>query len=380
MTQLSGYDFVAYFETKVPLWLAEKGDPVGLHVGDLSRPVNKIMVTLDVRPEVVQEAIEKGVDFILAHHPPIYKPLARFDLSNPQTRMYADLIKHDITVYAAHTNLDNANGGMNDWLAEALQLNDVEIMAPSRTKQLKRLNVYVPEEDADAVRSAITGAGAGQISADYEDCSYSVKGVGRFTPIGNAQPSIGELNKQEMVQEERIEVILEEENVEAVMEALLASHPYEEPVYEMYSIDQLQSEKFGLGRVGELAKEMTLAEFIPHVKESFDVKGVRVVVPPSKENILIKRVALCGGDAGKYYPDAIKQKADVYITGDVYYHTAHDMQADGLMVVDPGHIIEKICIPKLATLLAEWKREELWQIDIIESQTNTHPFIFDHEI
>lgn len=379
MKQISGYDFVEYFEKKIPLWLAEEGDPVGLHVGDLSLPVTKVMVTLDVRPEVVQEAIENNVDFILAHHPPIYKPLARIDLNHPQTRMYADLIKHDITVYAAHTNLDNANGGMNDWLAAALHLSEVEIMAPSRTKQLKRLNVYVPEEQADTVRKAITTAGAGRITSDYKDCSYSVKGVGRFTPVGQANPTIGEIGKPELVNEERIEVILEEDDVNTVMEAMLEAHPYEEPVYEMYSIDQLQSEKYGLGRVGNLEQEMTLEEFVPYVKEAFQVKGVRVVVPPSRKNTPIRRVALCGGDAGKYYPHALKKKADVYITGDVYYHTAHDMQADGMMVVDPGHIIEKICIPKLADMLTDWKQTEQWNLEIIQSGIDTNPFIFDHE-
>lgn len=379
MTQISGYDFVAYFEKKIPLWLAEEGDPVGLHVGDLSRPVNKIMVTLDVRPEVVQEAIANGVDFILAHHPPIYRPLSRLDLTNAQTRMYADLIKHDITVYAAHTNLDNANGGMNDWLAEALQLHDVEIMAPSRTKNLKRLNVYVPEEAAETVRAALTKAGAGRISADYKDCSYSVKGVGRFTPVGAANPTIGEVDKPETVNEERIEVILQEKDVPTVMAALLAAHPYEEPVYEMYSIDQLQNEKFGLGRVGDLVDEMPLSEFVNYVKKAFDVKGLRVVIPPTKQNAMVKRVALCGGDAGKYYPHALKKSADVYITGDVYYHTAHDMQADGMIVMDPGHHIEKICIPKLAEMVTDWKRKQEWDFTVIESSIHTNPFMFDQE-
>lgn len=379
MKQISGYEFVAYFEEKIPLWLAENGDPVGLHVGDLNRPVNKIMTTLDLRPEVVQEAIDNNVDFILAHHPPIYKPLARIDLTHPQTRMYADLIKHDITVYAAHTNLDNANGGMNDWLAEALALRDVEIMAPSRSKQLKRLNVYVPDEQAEEVRKAITTAGAGRITSDYKDCSYSIKGIGRFTPIGEANPTIGEIGKAEQVSEERIEVILEEADVKPVMDALLAAHPYEEPVYEMYSIDQLQSEKYGLGRVGNLPEEMSLEEFIPFIKKAFQVQGVRVVIPPGKKNTTIRRVALCGGDAGKYYPHAIKKEADIYITGDVYYHTAHDMQADGIIVADPGHTIEKICIPKLSEMLAAWKQEQNWQLEIIPSQIDTNPFVFDHE-
>lgn len=381
MITLTGHELVVAFEKKYPLWLAEEGDPVGLHVGDLNRPVKKILITLDVRPEVVKEAIENKVDFILAHHPPIYKPIARLDLSEPQNKMYADLIKHDITVYAAHTNVDNATNGMNDWLSEALALKDVEIMSVSKTIPLKRLNVYVPVSHAESVRQAINHAGAGRISNDYQDCSYTVKGVGRFTPVAAANPTIGEVGKPEEVDEERVEVILEESKIQSVLDAMFEVHPYEEPVYELYSIDQKQKEKFGLGRVGNLSQEMTIREFVLFVKNAFDVTGARVVLPPNvTTDTKIKRVALCGGDAGKYYPDAIRKHADVYITGDVYYHTAHDMQADGLTVLDPGHIIEKICIPKLAEMLDKWTKEEGWNLEVIQSQLDTNPFIFDHEL
>lgn len=381
MTKLTGHELVVAFEKKYPLWLAEEGDPVGLHVGDLNRPVKKILVTLDVRPEVVKEAIENKVDFILAHHPPIYKPIARLDLSEPQNKMYADLIKHDITVYAAHTNVDNATNGMNDWLSEALELKDLEIMSVSKTIPLKRLNVYVPKEAVEKVRRAITEAGAGNISNDYQDCSYSVSGVGRFTPIADANPAIGEVGKPEEVAEERIEVVLQASKVASVLSAMLQAHPYEEPVYEIYSIDQTQKESFGLGRVGELPKEMTISECVEYIKKAFDVTGVRIVLPPTTSlNDLVKRVAICGGDAGKYYKEAIKKQADIYITGDVYYHTAHDMQADGLTVIDPGHIIEKICIPKLADMLYVWAEKGEWALEIIKSQVATNPFIFDHEL
>lgn len=380
MKALIGFDFVKHFEKEVPLWLAEDGDPVGLHVGDLSKTIKKIMVTLDVRPEVVQEAIEKNIDFILAHHPPIYSPIARLDLANPQIKMYADLMKNDITVYAAHTNLDNANGGMNDWLADQLGLNDVEIMDVSKTICLKRLAVYVPETHAEVVRQAITSAGAGKITDNYKDCSYTSEGIGRFTPVNEADPTIGEVGKPEKVMEEKIEVILEEEKLTTILEAMYQAHPYEEPVFETYSVDQKQAETFGLGRVGNLEKEMNLKDFAKHVKKSFKVDGLRVIAPQNDLNKKIRRVALCGGDAGKYYPKAIQKEADVYITGDVYYHTAHDMQAAGLVVVDPGHHIEKVCIPKLREMLTEWKKELSWDVEIIPSTVNTNPFIFDNQL
>lgn len=376
MIAISGFDFVKKFEQEVPTWLAMDKDPIGLHVGDLRRTVKKIMVTLDVRPEVVEEAIKENVDFILAHHPPIYRPIARLDLSDAQNQMYAQLIKHDITVYAAHTNLDNANNGMNDWLAEMLQLEDVEIMDVTKTIHLKRLNVYVPYTHVEQVRHAMTNAGAGHITNDYRDCSYSVSGVGRFTPVQSAQPTIGEVGKPEEVAEERIEVIVKDSDLKNVIQAMIQAHPYEEPVFETYTIDQLQPEQFGLGRIGNLANEMDLSVFIEHVKQTFQVEGVRVVAPQNQTDKKVKRVALCGGDAGKYYPKAIQKGADVYITGDVYYHTAHDMQADGLTVIDPGHHIEEICIPKLHEMLASWSGELDWDVEIITSKIDTNPFKF----
>lgn len=378
MKNISGFEFVKEFESEIPLWLAEDKDPVGLHIGDLSQTVKKIMVTLDVRPEVVEEAIEKGVDFIVAHHPPIYRAIERLDLSDQQNKMYAALIKHDIRVYAAHTNLDQASDGINDWLAEALRLEDTEIMDVTRTIPLKRLNVYVPDSHVEQVRDAITSAGAGNISENYTDCSYQVKGVGRFTPVGSAHPTIGKVGTAEEVAETRVEVILQEKDTQAIVDALFQAHPYEEPVYELYPIEKNQELAFGLGRVGNLKEEMSLKKFVHYTKDVFNVKGLRLVTPdPDK---MVKRVAICGGDAGKYYKKAIQKKADVYITGDVYYHTAHDMLSDGLTVLDPGHHIEKICIPKLTEKLLKWRDLYEWDIEVIPSEINTNPFLFDQEL
>lgn len=378
MKAISGKIFVEHFEKAIPLWLAEDKDPVGLHVGDLAHTIRKILVTLDVRPEVVQEAIREGADFILAHHPPIYRPLSRLDFGDPQTRMYAALIKQDIRVYAAHTNLDNAEDGMNDWLAEALGLEDIEIMDVTRTIPLKKLNVYVPDTHYTQVRDAITAAGAGHITDNYVDCSYTLNGVGRFTPVEDAHPTIGRVGEPEEVPEKRIEVVLRVADTEKVLEALFAAHPYEEPVFDTYTIDQKQALAYGLGRVGNLPTEMNLKTFVQHVKDTFAVEGLRIVMPDP--GVKIKRVAICGGDAGKYYRQAMAKNADVYITGDVYYHTAHDMEADGLTVVDPGHNIEKICIPKLVEKVTCWKEEQGWDLEVIPSQVKTDPFVFDSSL
>lgn len=373
MTETYGSEFIQKFESFAPKQLAEAGDPVGLAVGTLNKPIKKMMVTLDIRPEVVQEAIEKEIDFIFAHHPPIFRPIKNLATDNAQINMYADLLKHDITVYAAHTNLDVATNGMNTWLADALALKETEIMHVTKQFSYKKIAVFVPRENEAEVRKALTDAGAGQIGPNYKDCTYTFEGVGRFTPINQANPKIGELDQPERVAEARIEVVFPEQLTQTIEKALFEAHPYEEPPYDLYTIENFVDE-YGLGRVGNLAKPISVHDFAQKVKDLFGVSGLRYVTPDKDK--LIQRVAVCGGDAGKYYPDALKKNADVFITGDVYYHTAHDMLADGLSVIDPGHHIESICKPRLVDLFTEWKTEAEWDFDIIQSDLNTDPYSF----
>jgi len=373
MTETYGSEFIQKFESFAPKQLAEAGDPVGLAVGTLNKPIKKMMVTLDIRPEVVQEAIEKQVDFIFAHHPPIFRPIKNLVTDNAQINMYADLLKHDMTVYAAHTNLDVATNGMNTWLADALALKETEIMYVTKQFSYKKIAVFVPRENESEVRKALTDAGAGQIGPNYKDCTYTFEGVGRFTPINQANPKIGELDQAERVAEARIEVVFPEQLTQTIEKALFEAHPYEEPPYDLYTIENFVDE-YGLGRVGNLTEPISVYDFAQKVKDLFGVSGLRYITPDKDK--LIQRVAVCGGDAGKYYPDALKKNADVFITGDVYYHTAHDMLADGLSVIDPGHHIESICKPRLVDLFTEWKTEAEWDFDIIQSDLNTDPYNF----
>lgn len=366
-----GLDFIRRFEMFCPLWLAEEGDPVGLHIGTLDREITKVMMTLDVRPEVVKEAIEKNVDLIIAKHPPIFRPIKRLVPDTPQNAMYLDLVKHEIAVYAAHTNMDIIEGGLNDWFCEAL---DVEVdcyLTKTHEVPMKKLVVYVPLEQADVMRQALGDSGAGSIG-EYHHASYSIQGEGRFTPGVSANPTIGQANQAEVVQEERIEVIYPETIEAQVLEAMYRVHPYEEPAFDLLLLTN-PPKTYGVGRVGNLAEPMDLTDFITHVKQTFGLSDVRLI-EPNNAHKTVQRVAICGGSGEKFYIDALRQKADIYLTGDVYYHTAHDIQAAGLTVIDPGHHIEKLCIPKLTEIMNVWKKEANWQVEIIASETNTNPF------
>ncbi|MDN2452301.1 Nif3-like dinuclear metal center hexameric protein [Lactobacillus sp. UCMA15818] len=370
MTSVS--EIVARFEQFAPQSWAEEGDPVGLQIGSMQQSVHKLMVTLDVRPEVVTEAVKNNVDFIFAHHPALFRPIKKFDLTNPQNKMYAELIKHNITVYAAHTNLDNANGGMNDWLASLLDLQDTEILLSQHEDSLFKLAVFVPKKSAETVRNALTDAGAGTIG-EYQDCSYTISGTGRFTPQAASNPTIGNLLEPTEVAEDKIEVVFPKRICSKILKVMRVVHPYEEPVFDLFAV-QGNGTKYGMGRIGDLKSSMTISAFAEYCKTKFDVLHLRVVTADTTQKV--KRVAILGGSGGQFYTDALRKKADVYITGDISYHTGHDIIVSGLTAIDPGHHIEQICKPHLQNLFAQWNNEYGWQIKVVQSAINTDPFMF----
>ena len=366
-------DIVSRFEEFAPKWMAEDGDPVGLQLGDLNQEVHKMMVTLDVRPETVQEAIDQHVDFIFAHHPAMFRPVQPFDLSIPQNQMYAELIKHNITVYGAHTNLDNANGGMNDWLADLFDLQDTVPMMPTREEKMYKLAVFTQSNTADSMRHALNAAGAGNL-ANYRDCSYSLTGTSRFIPRDDEHSYSGD-DKDEMVEvvQEKIEVFFPARIKDRVLKAMKDNHPQEDFMYDLHEVNGLGQE-YGMGRVGNLPEPMTVKEFALKCEEVFDIPGVRVISKDIDQKV--QRIALLGGSGARFYPQALSKNADLYLTGDVSYHVGHDILASGMSAVDAGHYIESECKPHLTKLFQKWSQENDWQIDIYQSKLNTNPYQF----
>src|SRR3954468_5032163 len=165
----NGHEVIQLFEKFSPKGLAMEGDKIGLLIGRLNQKVERIMIALDVLENVIDEAIEKNVQLIIAHHPIIYRPLKNLLTDTVQGKMIEKLLKHNIAVYAAHTNLDVAKGGVNDLLASALGLSNTEVLIPTHEVKLKKLVVYVPVEDSLNVKEALGNAGAGAIG-DYSHC------------------------------------------------------------------------------------------------------------------------------------------------------------------------------------------------------------------
>ncbi|KEZ51734.1 Nif3-like dinuclear metal center hexameric protein [Metabacillus indicus] len=367
--QPNGYEIIQLFESFSKKEYAVEGDKIGLQIGTLNKPITGVLVALDVLDEVVDEAIEKKANLIIAHHPPIFRPLKQLVTDQPGGALIEKCIKHDIAVYAAHTNLDVAEGGVNDLLADALGLTDTEVLADTYQETLKKLVVYVPKDHAGRIRTVLGDTGAGHIGM-YSDCSFSSEGTGRFLPLEGTNPYIGEKGKLECAEEERIETVIPASSQKKIVSAMLKAHPYEEPAFDIYPVEN-GGKSLGLGRIGKLEKEMTLEEFAVHVKEALDVPFVRLV--GNKED-KVKKVAVLGGDGNKYIHHAKRKGADVYVTGDMYYHTAHDAMMLGLNIVDPGHNAEKVMKKGVSDLLLSMCEEKKFEVGIYPSAINTDPF------
>jgi dinuclear metal center YbgI/SA1388 family protein len=364
-----GQTVIQCFEQFSPKHLAMPDDKIGLQLGTLQKDIRKVLITLDVTEAVVEEAIQEQVDLIIAHHAIIYRPLPHLQTDTPAGRLYERLIKHDIAVYIAHTNLDVAEGGVNDMLAEALGLFDLSYLEAMYTDKLKKLVCYVPQTHHQLVLDALFAAGAGSIG-HYSNCSFSSPGTGTFLPQEGTNPFIGEPGKLERVQEVRVETIVPESLQRKAVQAMLRAHPYEEVAYDLYPLEQA-GRVHGLGRVGKLPAAVTLRELAELAKIAFDVPAVRVVGNLERP---IRKVAVLGGSGGRYVRHAIFAGADVLVTGDIDYHTAHDADAAGLALLDVGHNVETILKRAVAAYLAAQLAKTATQV--VASQVDTEPFQF----
>lgn len=362
-------DIFTIIERWAPKSLAYDWDNVGLQVGSRQSKTNNIMVTLDVTDSVVEEAIEQDVNLIIAHHPLLFQSLKNINTDSVKGAIIQKLIANNITVYAAHTNLDIAPGGVNDLLSDALQLEAVDHLVETKREKLVKLVVFVPVDHVQAVQDAMGNAGAGHIG-NYSHCAFKSKGEGTFKPLEGTNPYIGTKGEIEYVEEYKLESIVPEENVASVLQAIESAHPYEEVAYDLYPLNN-SATSHSLGRIGTLQNHMTLYELCERVKQVYSMPHVRVT---GELNRKVNRIAIIGGSGEKFIPQAIAAQADVLITGDVTFHHAQDAKEMGLAIIDAGHYIEKIMKKATKQYISAQLNDN--NINVIISKTNTDPFQF----
>lgn len=323
-------EIIGEIESFAPLSYQESYDNSGLLVGSPEIEVNSALLTLDVTEEVINEAIEKGCKLVIAHHPIIFGGLKKLNGKNYVERTVIKAIKHDVAIYAAHTNLDNVAGGVNFKIAEKLNLINIRTLS-QKSNVLTKLTFFVPPAETDDVLAAIHYAGAGTIG-NYSECSFTVNGIGRFKPEVNSNPTIGTLGEVSREKEDRVEVILRTYLSAKILAALRKSHPYEEIAYYLQNLEN-KNQEVGGGACGMLSEPMKTTEFLRYLKANLDVSVIRHTALVKD---VITKIAICGGSGSFMLRDAIAAEADIFITADFKYHEFFDAE-NKIIIADIGH-------------------------------------------
>ncbi|MDD3737889.1 MAG: Nif3-like dinuclear metal center hexameric protein [Lentimicrobiaceae bacterium] len=323
-------EIIQLLESKSPLDYQESFDNSGLQIGDVNQEINGALICFDVTNQIVEQCISKNFNLIISHHPLFFKGIKQINQQSNEGKMISRLIKHDIAVYSMHTSIDNQIYGVNGLLAQLLGVKPESVLQPVEDSLLK-LSVFCPESHAAKVREAIFESGAGYIG-NYDSCSFNTQGIGTYRANENANPFAGEINKLHSENEVKIEVILPKHLKNAVVANMIKHHPYEEVAYDLYPIVNVNSQ-IGSGVIGKLPKPIKLFDFFDIIKTKLNLKIIR---HNSETNHLVQRIAMCGGSGAFLIPQAMRLKADVFLSGDIKYHDFFT-DNDKLIVADIGH-------------------------------------------
>jgi len=359
-------DFQRLFEVIAPPAIAWKSDNVGLLVGRESDKIKNILVALDLTMDIAKEAKRKNANVIITHHPLLFHPLKNITADSRVGEIVLYLIENKINLYAAHTNLDSVQWGVNFTLAKTLGLSDVEILSPLK-ESLTSISVFVPRDHVEKVADAMHSEGGGTFTK-YDQCSFRSEGIGTFRGMNNADPFIGTVGKTEKVEEVRLEMLVEQWKISNVVSAMLQAHPYEEVAYNISPLKNNNTE-YGLGAIGVLAKPMKQEALLSLIKQKLNTTAVRY----TGRSQSIKRVAVCGGSGSELIGTAVSKNADAMITADLKYHTFQDFE-DTILLVDAGHYeTEHLVLPVLAQRVSQLLRENKNSGKVFITKYSTNP-------
>ena len=271
MTGLTGKDILTMIDGIAPFELAEGWDNSGLQAGDLTWPVDKILISLDITLPVMEEARAWGADLVLSHHPLIMDARKTIDFDTMPGSAILIAAQEKITILSAHTNLDKALNGLNDHFAAMI-------------------------------------------------------GLRGLSPL---YPEPGSSDREEGV--------------------------------------------FGLGRIGDLEKGICFQDLVGDIKNRLDLHRVRVI---GDLNETVARVAVCTGSGGSLIKEFLQSSADLYITGDLKYHDARQIQEGGKSALDVGHFASEIIAVDLLTQKLEQAGRDLGhRMEIKGFNQEKDPFI-----
>lgn len=357
-----------YIDSWAPKGIAWERDNVGLQVGSLKQVAKNILLSLDVNEYVVEDAIKKKCNLIISHHPLLFNPIRKITSGDKTSELIIKLIKNDITVYSAHTNLDFTKDGVSFQLAKKLGLNSIKFLK-NISENLSKLVVFVPAGFTEKVAEAIHNNGGG-IIGEYTNCSFRIIGKGTFRGSDKSNPSVGKKGKLEFVDEVRLEVLVNTFDLPNVINTMKEAHPYEEVAYDIYPLKN-ENVNYGMGAIGNLVTDLAQSQFLDYVSKKLGIKNFRFSQSKNKK---IKTVAVCGGSGSDLLNTAIQANADAFITADIKYHTFQDAE-NRILLIDAGHYETEIFIldeieRRLKNFITESK------IEIFKFKGTTNPICF----
>jgi len=356
-------EIIDAIETWAPPSLQEAYDNSGLLFGNSGIEVHQALISLDCTEDVVEEAIKNNCQLIIAHHPIVFGGIKKLNGKNYIERTLIKAIQHNIALYAIHTNLDNIAEGVNLKIAEKLGLMKGKVLRPKKGL-LKKLVFFCPREASKQIKSEIFKVGAGVIG-EYDCCSFELEGKGNFRAGQKSTPNRGKKGELHYEDELRVETVFPFYLEGKLLEVLNNYHPYEEVAYDIYTTE-IEWKQVGSGWLAEYNEAIPIKEFISMLKKEMNVAVVRHTKFTSDS---VKRVALCGGSGSFLLSDAIKAKADVFITGDFKYHQFFDAE-DNICIMDIGHYESEQFTPQL---LQEFLQKKIPNFATYLSKVNTNP-------
>ncbi len=324
-------------ERAYPPHLAESWDAVGLICGDPEAPVDKVAFALDCTEAVADQAVAAGAQMLVVHHPLLLRGVSSVAANTPKGKIIHKLISNNVALFAAHTNADSARPGVNDQLATLCGITPGRPLAP-KLQGLDKWGVQVPIDQASALKDAIFDAGAGEIG-EYSQCAFSFEGQGQFSPSAKANPAIGQREQLETVQELRIEFVAARGKRTAIMQALRAAHPYEEPAFDITALEATEplEKACGLGRLGTLEQPMRFEDYVQMIANQLPATawGVRAAGDPDK---MVQCIAVSSGAGDGFIEEAAKLGADVFLSSDLRHHPVDEaLRAFDMCIIDTAH-------------------------------------------
>lgn len=354
----------------------------GLLIGTYHKDVNKVMVTLEITMDVVNEAIANQVDMIITYYPVLSNEGYHLRTDTPKGKMISLLMQYDIAVFCTYGSMDRVINEVNEVLCEKLKITNTGALKEVPGEKHYKLVTCIPvlpenytsqiiERIGDlGLANGVSGAG---VVGEYSHVCDHVKGVQKFTPMAKANPFIGTPGVMESVEVDRLEMIVPDSMVEEVLQHMIEIHPYEEVEYDLY---ELRGSKRinGLGKIGDLVEDKFVYEVVQEVKSELGVSVVKVLGEHERK---IRKVALCSGSSGWLIKDAYEKGADLFITGEVSFDEGRLAQELGIAVIDASRRSTEMPIMTLLKQSLESNFNETERIvEVIESKSLTETFRF----